>query len=93
MITAGSASYSIPRKAAHPNASVLFLNWLLSKEGSTSLSRGIGTPSARADVQVVQAHPSFRIDPQEKLFTEVEEGILLKDDVSKIAKDVFSAAK
>jgi iron(III) transport system substrate-binding protein len=93
MSTAGAASYSVPKRAAHPNASVLFLNWLLSREGSASLSRGMGTPSARADVQVVQVHPSFKIDPKEKVFTEVEEGVLIKDDVTKIAREVFGGAK
>src|ERR1035437_9894449 len=36
MITGGSGSYSVPKKTAHPNAAVLFLNWLLSKEGAAS---------------------------------------------------------
>ncbi len=93
MITAGAGSYSVPKKAPHPNASLLFLNWLLSREGAASFSRGMGVPSSRADVQAAQAHPSFRIDPKEKLFAEVEEGVLLKDDVTKIAKEVFSVAK
>ena len=93
MITAGAASYSVPKKAGHPNASVLFLNWLLSREGSASLARGMGTPSARADIQVVQVHPSFKITPKEKLYPEVEEGILIKRDVTKMAKAIFTGSK
>jgi iron(III) transport system substrate-binding protein len=93
LITAGPGAYSVPTNAAHPNASVVFLNWILSREGAAAFARGIGMPSARADVQVANVHPSYKVDPKEKLFLEVEEGILLKDEVSAIAKEVFGSGK
>jgi ABC-type Fe3+ transport system substrate-binding protein len=36
--------------APHPAASKVFLNWLLSKEGQTTFSRGMGYVSRRVDV-------------------------------------------
>ncbi len=90
MITAGAASYSVPKNAGHPNASILFLNWLLSKDGASTFIKAFGSPSARLDVSMEGVHPSFKLDPNEKLFLEMEEGILIKDDVIAITKEVFA---
>ncbi len=38
------------KKAPHPNAATLFINWLLTKEGGTVISRAWGGQSAREDV-------------------------------------------
>lgn len=37
-------------KAAHPNAAIVFVNWMLSKEGQTVLSKANGVASRRVDV-------------------------------------------
>lgn len=39
-------------KAPHPNAALLFLNWLLSREGQMVASEGWGAQSAREDVPI-----------------------------------------
>lgn len=39
-------------KAPHPNAAKLFANWVLTKEGQTSLAKNVPTNSARKDVEI-----------------------------------------
>jgi len=43
----------IYNKAPHPNAAVVFIHWLLSKEGAIAWSNAFGLNSARTDVPVV----------------------------------------
>ena len=56
VISAGNmGSVILPSNAPHPNAAKLFVNWLLSREGQTTLQRTVNTPynseeSLRADV-------------------------------------------
>lgn len=56
-LTSGSGSIAAFSKMAHPNASKLFVNWLLTKEGQTIFSQAYGVPSARLDV------PTDTFDP------------------------------
>ncbi len=49
--TAGFSSLIVFDKAPHPNASRVYLNWLLSKEGQTLWTMNSGYPSRRTDVQ------------------------------------------
>ena len=37
-------------RAPHPNAGKVFLNWLLTKDGQTAFSTGMGYVSRRVDV-------------------------------------------
>jgi iron(III) transport system substrate-binding protein len=49
-LTAGFGSVSVIDRAPHPNATKVYLNWLLSQEGQTAWSRASGYPSRRLDV-------------------------------------------
>ena len=49
-LTPGFGSVMIMNQLPHPNAGKIFLNWLLSKEGQTAFSRGMGYVSRRLDV-------------------------------------------
>jgi iron(III) transport system substrate-binding protein len=49
-LTPGFGSAMLINHAPHPAASKVFLNWLLSKEGQTTFSRGMGYVSRRVDV-------------------------------------------
>ncbi|MBI4333077.1 MAG: extracellular solute-binding protein [Chloroflexi bacterium] len=57
IIGAGSGGVAILKKAPHPRASRLFVNWLLSKEGQTLASKLWGAQTAREDV------PTSALDP------------------------------
>jgi iron(III) transport system substrate-binding protein len=48
--TAGPSSLMLFNKAPHPNAAMVFVNWLLSKNGQTAWSQAAGYVSRRTDV-------------------------------------------
>lgn len=48
--TIGGGSVSLIKNAAHPNAAILFANWLLTKEGQTIYSKTYNRSSNRVDV-------------------------------------------
>ena len=49
-LTPGFGSVMLIDRAPHPGASKVFLNWLLSKDGQTAFSKGMGYVSRRLDV-------------------------------------------
>jgi ABC-type Fe3+ transport system substrate-binding protein len=46
----GSGNLVVIKNAAHPNAAKVFVNWLLSKEGQTAMTKALGQPTRRLDV-------------------------------------------
>ncbi|MEO6164820.1 MAG: extracellular solute-binding protein [Candidatus Binatia bacterium] len=46
----GSGNVVLLKNAPHPNAAKVFLNWLLSKDGQTALTKALGQPTRRFDV-------------------------------------------
>jgi ABC-type Fe3+ transport system substrate-binding protein len=49
-VTSSFANVALVDHPPHPNASVVFLNWLLSRETGTQIQARMGIPSTRADV-------------------------------------------
>jgi iron(III) transport system substrate-binding protein len=49
--SSGSGNLAILRNAPHPNATKVFVNWLLSKEGQTTFTNAMGQPTRRFDVE------------------------------------------
>jgi len=60
LITAGASSIMRLTKPPHPNAQIVFINWLLSKEGQTAWSEASKFNSRRTDVPTTHV-PSFAI--------------------------------
>jgi ABC-type Fe3+ transport system substrate-binding protein len=48
--TAGSGNLAILKNPAHPNATKVFVNWLLSREGQEVTSKALGQATRRLDV-------------------------------------------
>ena len=48
--SSGSGNLVILKHAPHPNATKVFVNWLLSKEGQTIFTKAMGQPTRRFDV-------------------------------------------
>jgi ABC-type Fe3+ transport system substrate-binding protein len=48
-LTVGPGAISLLSRAPHPNASKVYLNWLLSREGQTIFAKAVGYPSRRLD--------------------------------------------
>ncbi len=51
-LTGGAGNVTVLEKAPHPNAARIFLNWLLTREGQTLVSRSEVKQRAREDVPV-----------------------------------------
>ena len=69
--TAGGGCLAMLKRAAHPNASLVFINWLLSKEAQTIFQKAFGTPSARLDVDMAGIDPAFIPQEGEKLISTI----------------------
>lgn len=65
-LTAGHGGIAIMNHPAHPNASKIFINWLLSKEAVELFSRVYNVQSARDDV------PTDFLSPERKRLPEIK---------------------
>ena len=63
----------VPSKPAHPNATAVFVNWFLSREGQALAVKSYELPSARLDVPPTGVPKEFVIAPEQKVFVESEE--------------------
>ncbi len=91
-MTAGSAFLSLPNNSPHPNASTLFINWLLSKEGQTVYTEISKQQSAREDVPVTKVNPAVIRQPGVKYFkTDTEEFLLKGAEQLQMGRDIFGS--
>ncbi|HLY64360.1 MAG TPA: extracellular solute-binding protein [Chloroflexota bacterium] len=58
-VTTGWGSLAVFNKAPHPNATKVYLDWLLSVDGQQAVAQAQGFPSLRKDVPVPAGLPSF----------------------------------
>lgn len=91
-ISHGGGALSIPKRVAHPNATAVFVNWMLSKEGQTVYSKAFGTPSMRTDVPTESLLPAFLPKPGEKLIMESEEASMRNPEFQRIAHQIIEEA-
>ncbi len=92
MLTGGSGDLALVNRAPHPNAARLLINWILSKEGATLLSKTFGVQSGRFDVPIDFLSPEKTRDPQAKYFwSEKEEFLTTDQQANKMAKEIFAA--
>lgn len=88
--TAGSANVSLMKYSAHPDAGVLFTNWLLSKEGQEIFVKSSGLPSARIDVSIEGVDPLMLLKPGVEYFdSNIEPFILKQPEQMKLAREIF----
>ncbi len=89
-VTTGTGFLSLPRNAPHPNASALFINWLLSKEGQTVYTDVARLQSARVDIPTTNMDPlSMRKPGMNYYQTSTEEYQLRGPESIELAKDIF----
>ncbi len=92
VMSASSGIVSLVNRAPHPNAARLFLNWILSKEGQTVMTRTIGLPSRRVDVPTDHILPAL-LPRQDRKYTEyTEEGVAGDAEAQAQAKEIFGPA-
>ncbi len=71
-LSQSNGAISVMNKSPHPNAARVLLNWVLSKEGQTVVSRAQGFQSARTDV------PTDWVEP----WTLRQQGVTYHDTIS-----------
>ncbi len=88
--TAGAGALALPAgQLPHPNASRVFINWILTKEGQAIFSKGYLRPSARLDVSTAGFEESVPL-PNEPVLVEDEDMIALKVQMIDVAKEIFA---
>lgn len=89
-VAAGSGNIALVNRAPHPNAARLALNWVLTKEAQTLISKAVGVSSARMDVPTKGMDPATLIKPGMKYIdANLEEMELKADADKKLAVDIF----
>lgn len=80
----------VVNKLPHPNATTVFLNWFLSKEGQTLYSRTNLTQSARIDTPTDHLTPeSMRQAGVNYFFSETEDFLMTESENFKLTKEIF----
>ncbi len=88
-IIPGGSAIAVPTKLAHPNAAVVFLNWLLTKEGQSVFATSYGNPSARLDASTQGINPLLIPVTGKKYYGETEDSLLAQKKWLKIAKRIM----
>ena len=87
-VSPASGGLSIFNRAPHPNASKIYINWLLSKEGQTLYARATGYLSARLDVPTDHAAP-WRVPQPGSVKTYTQEAMDVKKQLMPLLMEVF----
>ncbi len=75
----------------HPNATTIFVNWLLSKEGQTLFSvKGEASPSFRIDVPTEGIPQILLLQPGEKYWIDSEELNLFRAKMMEVTKAIMA---
>lgn len=89
-MSTGGNGLAISPGLAHPNATTVFVNWILSKEGQSVFVQGVGAPSGRLDVAAEGILPILSPQAGEKVFPETEKLILFRGEMVQIAKEIIA---
>ncbi len=89
MYSSGGGGYvAVTNNPAHPKAQKVLVNWLLSKEGQTVLSKSILIPSLRVDVPTDFLSPGS-VPILGKVHFQTEKDTTAKRDVWKWSADIM----
>ncbi len=89
-VGAGAGGMALPATPAHPNASRVFANWLLTKEGQDLFVKAYGSPSSRKDATTEGIPPEMVVQPGDKFYFDTEEDTLYRKKVGQFAKEIFA---
>ncbi len=89
-VTSGGGNIAMFKKAPHPKAAQLFVNWLLTSEGQTLFSKEVMLQSARVDVTTDYVDSTKLRKTGVKYFdSSTEEVVLMREESYKTAKEIF----
>lgn len=91
-VSHGDGVMGVPIVSPHPNATLVFVNWLLAREGHAVFVRSTGNPGLRVDAPAEGMSPIFFIRPEEKIYLDSEEAILFRGQMLEIARQVIAEA-
>lgn len=80
---------TLMKNAPHHNASLVLINWLLTTEGQTALSKGQGSPALRTDVPQDWIFEAIRLVDVEKLWIPTREDLEKQEATYEIARQIF----
>lgn len=93
LLATASGGVAVPPKLPHPNATTVFLNWLLGKEGQSILARTTGNPVRRLDASTEGVNPIFVPSPGQKYFRDdLEESMASKSRWMELSKKIIAEA-
>ena len=85
--SSGPGNLMIFDRAPHPNATKLFVNWILSKEGAAVYAKAHGYAATRIDVPTEGVDPIFIPKPDETILGEDYQK--MKGKMRKLATEIF----
>lgn len=90
-LSAGSGNVSLINRAPHPGAARIFINWMLSREGTALFSRAFGSHGARTDISTEGIDPVMLRKPGVKYWigAHTEEFQLKEPEMMVYAKEIF----
>lgn len=88
-VTASTGGMGVPTRFAHPNAAIIFVNWLLTREGQSIFARTFGNPSSRLDASIEGIDPVYIPTPGEKYHVETEEFLAARGRWAEIARKIM----
>ncbi len=86
----GSAGLAVLQNNPHPDATIIYLNWFLSREGMTIYSRARGYQSMRQDVPTDHLDPNILREPNVNYPSSSNpEALILRDEWDRKSKEIF----
>ncbi len=86
----GGGNMAVMSNSPHPYSTNVFINWGLSREGQTILSKALGMASRRIDVPTDHLEPWMVPDPSFKYIIESEEDIINEYKKIELARELFA---
>lgn len=92
LLTTAFGTLCLPSgKLPHPNATRVFINWLLTKEGQSLFSKSIFQPSSRIDVPLEKAEEMTAMpgEPYIEQYDDAGLALMATGQVEKLSQEVF----
>jgi ABC-type Fe3+ transport system substrate-binding protein len=93
--SAGSGMLGIVNRAPHPNAAIVFVNWMASQEGSEVYARARGASPTRGDIDESFVAPEMIPQPGVKYFDtqEWDYAVTQKEPARQKVKAIIDASR
>lgn len=88
-INPASGCLEVPPAPVHPNATAVFVNWVLTRDGQKFFNQGFGSPSVRTDVTVEGIDPSKSAQPEDKAYMTDEDFFVTQGVAMTVSKEIF----